>query len=257
MIAFVHIQKSAGTTLKFVLRNSLGLAHCDVQPSASDRIFRDPDLALAKRVYPWLKSISGHSLIYPTHHLSEKIDYFTFFREPLQRCASHYQYHLQVMDRHAKFEDWINDPAWQDFQVKKIAGEANVQKAIDILEKQFFFVGLTESFGESLQVFKALAPYRIDPRYASKNVASNNEIKNAVLKDERKHEMLAQHNQLDQQLLAYVKEHLYPGLREKALAKGATLDVPTDAPMFPWRFHMGRIYYKGVYRQAQKRMTAA
>ena len=32
LLVFVHINKTAGTTLRFILRSSYGARHCDVEP---------------------------------------------------------------------------------------------------------------------------------------------------------------------------------------------------------------------------------
>lgn len=254
MIAFVHIQKCAGTSLKFVLRNSFGLRHCDVLPVTEDRTFYDADLRFVKRLYPWLQSIAGHSLIHPTHNISEPLDYYTYLRDPIERCASHYQYHLQVMNREATFVSWIHEPQWQDYQVKKIAGEANVQKAIELLEKHFFFVGLTERFDEGLQILSALAPYRIDPGYTPQNIAAGNHIKDAVLAEHSA--WLQEFNQLDQQLYTYVQEQLYPRHKARAEEQVGSLAESLGEPGRPSLASvLGRLYYKGFYRQALKFRT--
>jgi len=253
VIAYVHIEKNAGTSLKFILRNSFGIAHCDIQPTQKDRIFYNEDFKLLKNIYPWAKSISGHSLKQPSLRLNAELDYYTFLREPVERSASHYQYHQEVMkDRKSEFEQWIQTDTWRNFQVRRIAGEENLQKAIDIVEKDYFFVGLVEKFDESLAVLKALCPYPLDTRYHLKNAAIKNEIKDRLLTDNRKREMLEEANQIDGQFLTYVKKELYPKLKQAAVNAAGPLQLETGRTFFPWKYRLNQVYYKSVYRPAVK-----
>jgi len=86
VIAFVHIQKTAGTTTKFILRNSFGSRHSDVNPvdPTRDKPFESADLDFALTVIPGLRSISGHQIIEPTRHLAGRVMPYTMLRDPVR-----------------------------------------------------------------------------------------------------------------------------------------------------------------------------
>jgi hypothetical protein len=100
MFALVHMEKTGGLTLNFILRNSFGIHHFDVYPWANDRkLFEADDLKLLLKFAPKIKSIAGHS-VNPRANIEticNNIQYYTVMRHPLIRCASHYQYQVNVM----------------------------------------------------------------------------------------------------------------------------------------------------------------
>ncbi len=182
LIAFVHIQKAAGTTLKFILKNSLGVRHSDVNPVAPprDRPFDADDLAFVRSTNPWLCSISGHEIIEPTRHLGAAALPFTMLRDPVSRSLSHYQDKRVRGGQRITFEQFVSDPANRNFQVRKIAGEEDLDKAVGLLRERYFFVGLAERFAESVRVLQALCPYSLDIRCRPQNVAADRSISKAL-----------------------------------------------------------------------------
>jgi hypothetical protein len=160
MYAFVHIEKTGGTTLHSILRHSFGARHCDIRLPLAKRVsdrrdFRPHvdgrDLRRARRIYRNLRGIAGHNVrAYSDLHVEcPEIQFFTFLREPAGRYRSHYLNfgdHYTVED----FDRWFSDDRLHNWQTKMLAGEPNAEKAIDIISKRFGFVGLTERFDESL-----------------------------------------------------------------------------------------------------------
>jgi hypothetical protein len=255
LIAFVHIQKAAGTTLKFILKNSLGVRHSDVNPVAPppDRPFDATDLAFVRSTNPWLCSISSHEIIEPTLHLGAAALPFTMLRDPVSRSLSHYQDKVVRGRQQITFEQFLSDPANRNFQVRKIAGEEDLDKAVRLLRDRYFFVGLTERFAESIRVLQALCPYPLDIRCRPQNVAADRSISQAVESEPGAIDRLNETNQLDQRLWDYVSGELLPSLAEKARVSRSE-PLPSLGPIsFPWRFHASRVYHKLVYRPLLKR----
>jgi len=95
LLAFVHIEKTAGETIKWILRSTYGLNHCDVTASDVFKPLYPYQLARIGQIYPHMESIAGHPVT-PYMHLEEAsrlpIQYFTFLREPVKQCASYFQY---------------------------------------------------------------------------------------------------------------------------------------------------------------------
>jgi hypothetical protein len=158
--AFVHIDKTGGTTLTSVLRRSFGTGHCDIRlPLAKRRVdgrehlasIEAADLRRVKRLYRNLSGIAGHNVKAYADLEAEcpSISYFTVLRDPAARFRSHFLNRGKAYDAEA-FDRWSSNPRVHNWQTRMIAGEANARKAIDLLSGRFGFVGVTERFDESL-----------------------------------------------------------------------------------------------------------
>jgi hypothetical protein len=164
MYAFVHIEKTAGTTLNHILRRSFGTRHCDIRlPLAKRRrdqldhraFVEASDLKRVRRLYRNLRGIAGHN-VKPYSNLRREfpdIEFFTFLRQPASRFRSHFLNRAPGHTQEA-FNRWAAEEWTHNWQTKMIAGEANAQKAIDLIGDRFGFVGLTERFDESLLLMR-------------------------------------------------------------------------------------------------------
>ena len=105
MYAFVHIERTGGSTVISILRRSFGTRHCDIRlPLAKRRGDRPQhqldrrvlvDAAVLRRVtrlYRNVKGIAGHNVKpYSDLGLSNPdIRFFTFLRDPVARLRSHF-----------------------------------------------------------------------------------------------------------------------------------------------------------------------
>lgn len=215
-IAFIHIEKAAGITINRILRRSFGVNHFDVEPwNKHNDFFTYQGLCRLQKIYPNLISIAGHS-VKPFSDLENKVRYFTFLRDPITRCASHYQFQVQAMGKRISFEDWICNEQYHNFQTKKIAGKAKLQSAISIIEKSSIFVGLIENFDESIIMLQNFFQEpRLKIEYRKENVAVNSSIKNNLLHSPISREKLENINVVDNELYKYIKEHIYPKQKHK------------------------------------------
>jgi len=253
ILGFVHIPKTAGTTVKFILRNSTFFRHCDLQPLVRDAVFTDADFHFMKKIFFFgLNSISGHSLIHPTAHLSAPLQYFTFVREPLQRCLSHYQQMKRSRLRQGcdiTFEDYMQIKDVYDHQVRRIAGGPDIERAKHELSTRYMFVGLTERFAESMLVFQRLCPYPLNLAYKRLHVAKDNTAKQEVLDNPDSRRLLEEGNQLDLQLYNYIRDELYPGLCERAgLSLREVDEMDFVSNTYPLRYKVTRGYNNAVYK---------
>ncbi len=251
----MHIQKAAGTTLKFILKNSLGVRHSDVNPvePPHDRPFGATDLEFARSTNPWLCSISSHEIIQPSLHLGEAVMPFTLLRDPVQRSVSHFQDKIVRGRRKLSFEQFISDPSNRNFQVRKIAGSEDLEQAKALLRDRFFFVGLAERFAESVRMLAGLCPWPLDIRCRPENVAADPRPGERLLSDPAAMDRIRDANRLDQQLWDYVDRELLPAL---AARSGVVDKAPLPlfpATSIPWRLYASRLYHKLVYRSLLKR----
>jgi len=180
MLAHVHIMKTAGQTFRLILRQSFPGRHCDLM---AQKVATAADIRWARRFYPGLKSVAGHCVVpHADLHEAGPIRYFTFFRDPVQRCASHYQFSMERKPKRIAFEKWILEKT--NFSTRVLCGTDNADQAIETLEKKIGFVGFVERFNESLVLFEQWCGEKdVDIRYRSVNVAADNTIKNEILSD--------------------------------------------------------------------------
>jgi hypothetical protein len=157
LLAFVHIEKAAGITVNHIMRREFGMSHCDVEPCQQHNdYFSKEDLRRLRLLYPRLKSIAGHR-VKPYSDLVEvcpEIRYYTLLREPVARCASHYQFQIQQMKRNVPFEEWIVQDKFRNFQVKKLVGRDDLEAAIRQVQEGLVFTGMMERFDESMVLLR-------------------------------------------------------------------------------------------------------
>jgi len=90
MFVFLHVPKTAGSTFRLILENSFGQAACHTN-HAKKELFDASDLAFARKVFPWLRSLAGHNLLDPLSLPIGNPFCLTFLRGPVVRVTSHYQ----------------------------------------------------------------------------------------------------------------------------------------------------------------------
>ena len=221
MLVFIHINKTAGRTIRYILRSSFGIHHCEVEPwhaQWSDPPFSTQDLQRLRKLYPRLESIGGHHVTgyVDLQENGTQFKYFTFMRDPLKTCASRFQYNVQYRGKkHLVFEDWIQMDWTRNHQTKRIAGVANVDEAIRIIRAKNIFVGLTERFDESMVLLKTLMANTLNLSYKPVNVARDNTLAESLLSNESTRQMLIEANRADLELYKFVKQELYPTFQQE------------------------------------------
>ncbi len=221
MLVFIHINKTAGSTVRYILRSTFGVNHCEVEPWHApwiDPPFSTPDLQRLRKLYPHLKSIAGHRVTgyIDLQENGTKFNYFSFMRDPLKTCASRFQYNIQYRKKKdLAFEEWIRKDWPRNHQTKMFAGVADVNKAIQIIKDKNIFVGLTERFDESMLLLKALRAKNLNISYQPVNVARKNSIAEGLLSNESTRQMLIDANQVDLELYDFVKKDLFPSFQRE------------------------------------------
>ena len=253
-MAFVHIQKTAGTSLITILRNSFGAAHLEVRTldKSPGAVFGRRDVAVLLRVAPWVKSICGHEIIEPTEHLPGRFRPYTILREPVARSLSHFEDKQRRGREPPSLEAFLEDPENRNFQVRKIAGAEDLERAKRLLADQYLFVGVQERFEESVRALAALAPWPMDLRYRPSNVFEKRDIRESLSQDPEIMGRFRAINELDSELHAWVSRELYPAFRAKAG------NPPSDPlPILPGRrptmkYAASRFWQRSAYRYALK-----
>jgi hypothetical protein len=200
--------KTAGQTICGILRQSFAGRHCDL---VVPRPARGKDVRWAQRFYPELKSIAGHCVV-PYGDLEEagfRPRYFTFLREPIERCVSHYQFSVQKDHCRQSFERWLLRHA--NFQTQILSNTQDASRAIELLDERIGFVGLVERFNESLVLLRHWCEAgEVDVRYRSRNIATDNHIKKKLLADPKTVTRIEESHAEDRQLYTYARDVVYP-----------------------------------------------
>ncbi len=213
ILALVHIEKAAGTSLIHILRRNFLFQYCDARPlsKGSDGVFRSVDMDKLNSVIRPVCAIGGHS-IYPYSELAtayKNMQFITLLRDPVKRYISQYRHISERKSRTIRFEDFLETEGVANFQTKKIAGEANSEKAKEILTEKFLLVGVVEQFDQFLVLLRReIDDKTFDPRYEQKNVVQNRVKSDEIY--EMYYESIVERNREDIAIYDYVRDVLIP-----------------------------------------------
>lgn len=228
ILAFVHINKAAGTTLTHVLRINFFMRHVDVQALSKpfEGVFEPVDMKKIIIINPFVRSIAGHA-VKPFSDLSDAypaIRYITLLRDPIQRTISHYQYSIEKHRANFSFDDYLEMPASLNRQTQAIAGSEDISLAKKIILRRFLLVGIVEKFDEFLILLKKkLEPSKFRAGYKMQNVAKIGSPVRADINQQfdRYHQKIIERNLLDIELYNYIKNEVLPKERK---AYGSTFE---------------------------------
>lgn len=253
MIVFLHIPKTAGSTFQFILENTFGLSACHAD-HAKQKVFRQEDFAFARKFFPRMQSLAGHSLMDPMALDIPQAFHMTFLRDPVARTISLYQDTVINGSNRLSFEeDLRQNPHRTNLQVRRLAGGLDLDKAKRYLER-CGFVGFTEKFDLSLHVLEKVTPIPLNLHYKRRRIATNNSVRKPLEKDPRMVELAREYNQLDLALYDFALTEIFPKLCEKAGLKPdqkvASFEKYTSE--WQWRYRLCHLYNQLVYRQLGK-----
>lgn len=225
-VVFSHIPKTAGTSLNFMLDRYFGSSHLRViyRKGTEKATYRPQDLRKDLLVCPQAQLIAGHSLkpFVDFEEFSEKLEWFTFFRNPVDRYISHYV-HQQTNSKRPRMDlyAWSKRYNRHNWCVRMIAGEEDLGKAKEFLESKFKFIGLTESFDDSVKMLKAAFNWeKFDVKLPQqKMIGRSNAIKDEIKDNRSKYDdFLHEQNALDIELYDYFIKHLWQKQRAALLS---------------------------------------
>lgn len=242
MLAFCHIPKAAGTSVRQILRSWYGVRHYDISEGRGRYNFMESeDIDWIQKKWPGIESIASHNLS-PSRELStegRRVYWFTLLREPVRRYISHYQFYVNRWwgDEKIPFEKWLELDHHRNTQVTMIAGEQDLEKAKDILRDKVSVSGLQEKYRESMMMLSSFTgkPYLPELRSKKKNIAASRHIQEKIYNDfSRFEQKIMEANELDLQLYQFVEKELFPAQKEALLADYS----PPERNLFALRFRM-------------------
>jgi hypothetical protein len=196
LVAFVHIPKTAGTTLNSILAReyfpdetyevmmrgmSLAIPDSTILSRPTISFSKIHRLKSALNRPHSLRLIRGHFDLSLGKILPPDTQYFTLLRDPVERAISHYHhYRRQTTDPihplalQSTLTEWVGTCGLVEMdngQTRRLAGEINLpcgqvtqemlDRAKSNLERNFAVVGLTERFEESLILLHRAFKWRL------------------------------------------------------------------------------------------------
>lgn len=274
-LAFVHIEKCGGTTLIHMLRSSFGIRHFDiiakrhwshlVEKSDFDRVFG---------LNPSAVSLAGHSIrLYHDPGIARypETGFYTILREPVSRYLSDFHHFGPCFSQVRNFDTWLSVSERQNFMTRAIAGEPNLNKAIDILHEKMALVGVMEAYDTFIHQLRLLFyPLPMARRYQVRNQSSDryegliNGLYERFTKiSTHQHidfhydynayrDAVAENNAIDSQLYTYVKNNILPDQHKRFQAYAVEMNhqqAPEPSRMkLGVQFTVNRLYRNGVYK---------
>ncbi len=208
MFVFLHIPKTAGSTLKYVIENQhtrrwsrrLHYGSMSEEGRWHPQQVARAVLELPPHQQKATQVLYGHFHFGVDRYLPQPVTYYTILRDPVERLISYYYYmlyhHHYLLSRHPEqqrfqqggvsIEEYVSSGSFPDLdngQTRQMAGEAGLpdhtpfgrctgallDEAKHNLRERIQVVGLTERFDESLLLIQRLCGWKT-PYYVKQNV---------------------------------------------------------------------------------------
>lgn len=228
VVIFLHIPKTAGTTLRYVIQYQYkpSAIYELYGPSAthSERLEEFKRLSDARKAE--IKIVNAHLGFGLHEFLPQSCTYITFLRNPVDRVVSMYYYFQRTGNNYVQnltLKEFIQTYGGaRDNMTKYLSGEKlkiqlndpnneidyqcsseSLETAKSNLKKHFKIIGLAERFDESLIILKNKLGWKV-PLYDKNNVSKNRPSTKEVSKDTLN--LIEKFNEFDIQLYEYAKE---------------------------------------------------
>ncbi|MBD1381913.1 sulfotransferase family 2 domain-containing protein [Metabacillus arenae] len=214
---FVHIPKTAGSTLRRILKKQYDPSEICF---ANKEEMKEKLTNFSKEELEKLKCINGHICFGIHEYLSNRpYVYYTMLRDPVEQVISEYYYILRKPNNMAhnkvknmSFEEFIYSDEFKGHTSNRqtcfISGEPkkDLSKAKENLMKHFSIVGITEMFEESVFLINQELGWKNFSLKKNINVTKNRPTRDDI--PEHVIETLKKNNELDIELYHFGKELL-------------------------------------------------
>jgi len=231
VVIFVHISKTAGTTLRRVIQHQF-------QPHEIFEFYRDkrkePQVGinkfneLSENRKGAIKFISGHIGFGVHEFLQRPYTYITVLRNPIDRVVSQYYFLLtkkNFKEQNKTFEEFLQtEIRGRNLMTLYLSGallknklyssntgvnylkctDETLKLAKSNLKNYFKVVGLLEKFSETCILLKQILGWDIPPFYGKSNVCKNRPLTSDLSKNTLR--LIETSNEFDIQLYDYAKE---------------------------------------------------
>jgi len=223
MLAFIHVAKTGGRSIRTMLSGTFGPAFVYAPPwrtrDHSGHLghthvvskYDSGDFRRLKRLWPFFRCVGGHAItLWSGLHEVQPTRYFAFVRDPVRRGASHFQFQLQTSPSPKSWDEWLAWDVPRNHQLKMFSENVNADEAIAAIEKNNVFIGQTERYDESLVMLKKLLAPELNIAYSRTNVATDNSVAMEILADPEKRAQLEHMHGEELKLYRYLVDEVYP-----------------------------------------------
>jgi hypothetical protein len=221
---FMHIPKTAGTSFRIMLNRPFRRTH--ILPSQKEMHKNKSgyiNLEEFAAEHPWrfsrIRMFIGHEKLGAEDIFQrEQVHHLTFLRDPVQRCIS-------AVKHKKRMEPGMADSSPEEIVQRFRHSFKNLQTSYftpDLLHepddirleraiqrmKQFMFVGITESFDESIRLLRKKTNWNLGP------IITHNKAKTEVVFPQDLLDQFQEWNQLDEQLYRAGTLHLEQSLKK-------------------------------------------
>jgi len=175
IICFEHLPRTGGGSVNSALRLHYGKDFSNFSERSSAKI------------------IHGHRAFLKTRE-SENISYFTFLRHPKDHVISRFKHkasglkskHFKKIKKGVSLKEYLEKGYSKDLNngiIRRISGinfpygecnEEIYQKTLSMIEKRFFFIGITELFNQSILGLSKILNWKSYPLYLRKHKSEEN-----------------------------------------------------------------------------------
>jgi hypothetical protein len=177
LVAFIHVQRTGGSTLDGILRRQYGSSYAGVGNLKTYRATLDRIRKIGTSPDPGLRAIRGHMAFGVQEFLPPDTRYVTLLRDPVERVISHYHlllhrdspvqdFGLPPMPGRLTLKECVADGRYllDNLQTRMLCdsssplgevGFERLEEAKRNLRERFFVVGLTEQFDRSLVLLQS------------------------------------------------------------------------------------------------------